>query len=210
MTKTKTRILEKSLEIFNERGVINTTLRQISLALEISQGNLNYHFKTKAEIVEALYFELVRKMDEQMNAMIGGASMLDLLYHSAYKSMRIFFEYRFLMRDFYLILRENDPIKSHYLELSKTRKMQFLTIFQTMEKEEILRPAQFESEYERHYERLNIMGDNWINSIELINPNESDPVPYYHNLLFESIYPYLTPEGREVYQKLTIKTLEHV
>ena len=44
---TKDKILEKSLELFNNQGVHNVGVRDIARALEISPGNMSYHFPKK-------------------------------------------------------------------------------------------------------------------------------------------------------------------
>ena len=59
-------------------------------------------------------------------------STLSALYHSAENSMRIFYQYRFLMRDMYLIFRESKAIKSHYIKLQELRKVQFRGLFDLM------------------------------------------------------------------------------
>lgn len=202
MANTKQNILDKSKELFNLNGIQATTLRQIALALNMSQGNLNYHFKTKQDIVEALYFELVQKMDAEMASMTLQFSALTILYHSAENSMRIFYQYRFLMRDMYLILRESEKIKTHYVHLQEGRKKQFRNLFEFMIQKEVLRREEFLNEYDRLYERMNILGDNWINAFELFKTDQNDPIKYYQNLLFEMIYPYLTVEGKKQFMEL--------
>jgi AcrR family transcriptional regulator len=172
------------------------------MALGMSQGNLNYHFKTKPEIIEELYFELVEKMNSEMQKMAQNSSILSMLYTSAEMSMLNFYEYRFLMRDMYFIFRENDKIKQHYLELQKMRKEQFKMLFKTMIESQILRSEEFPDEYERLYERMNILGDNWINAFELLKKNVEEPVKYYQLLLFEAIYPYLTSKGKAEFNEL--------
>ena len=188
--------------LFNEKGVQSATFRQIAMALEMSQGNLNYHFKTKEALVEALYFELVEKIDEEMKTMTATYSMLSMLYTSAQKSMLIFYEYRFLLRDIYLIFREHEKIKHHYLGLQEFRKKQFLGLFESMIAQGVLRKEEFDGEYERLYERMNIIGDNWINAAGLFKGSDETVVAYYHQLLFEVIYPYLTEKGKAEFLEL--------
>ena len=54
---TRTRILVASLLLFNEQGEPGTTTSEIADAVEISPGNLHYHFHRKANIVTALLAE---------------------------------------------------------------------------------------------------------------------------------------------------------
>lgn len=199
---TKERILARAKDLFNEKGVQATTLRQIASALGMSQGNLNYHFKTKQDIISRLYFDLVGELNQELEVMIQSFTSLSFLYNSSEISMRTFYHYRFLLRDLYLIFRENQEIKDHYKALQDVRKKQFSQLFNSMINEQILRPEAFLNEYVRLYERMMIIGDNWINTSELFSPETEDPILYYRDLLFEMIYPYLTEKGKTEYKSM--------
>ena len=56
--KTAERILLVALTLFNERGERNVTAADIALELDMSPGNLYYHFKGKESIVIALYSQM--------------------------------------------------------------------------------------------------------------------------------------------------------
>lgn len=60
---TKDKVLEKSLELFNNQGVHSVGVRDIARALEISPGNLSYHFPKKEDVILAL----MEKMSEGNN-----------------------------------------------------------------------------------------------------------------------------------------------
>lgn len=192
--------------MFNEYGISDTTLRKISGNLDMSQGNLNYHFKSKQDLVVELYFDLVEEMNVNMQAMPPSNSLIHSLYESSRISLDGLYKYRFLLRDFYKIMREEEKIRDHYHGLQQIRAQQFLEIFKGLVAAGIMRGEEFEHEFDRLFLRMNILGDNWINAQELLKGNVPNPVDYYNDLLFEIIYPYLTFKGKQEFNSLPKRT----
>ena len=203
MTCTKKRILTTSLSLFNQSGLSQVTLRTIAKEMGISQGNLNYHFKKRHEIIEGLYLELVDNIDQSMTYLDYTTIDLKVMFDMSKIIMTHFYEYRFFMIDFVQIIRSNPFIKNHYLELTKQRDRQFLLLFNALVAENILRKPLIRDEYLNFYKRTQIMGDFWLSSAisthTKLNPSLIDK---YYKLINESIYPYLTTKGMERYHEL--------
>lgn len=53
--KTKEKLLIKALELFNEKGIRNTSLREIATAVGISKPAIYNHFSGKEEMIDELY-----------------------------------------------------------------------------------------------------------------------------------------------------------
>lgn len=49
------KIIEKSIELFNEQGYTSVTVRDIANQLKISPGNFTYYFKKKKDLTKAIF-----------------------------------------------------------------------------------------------------------------------------------------------------------
>jgi AcrR family transcriptional regulator len=110
------RILATSTDLFNQSGVVAVTTNHISAHLNISPGNLYFHFRNKEEIIRELFERMCSETyavwmpEKKINAF---ESPLELIE----RSYEVFWNYRFFHREMYH-LRRKDPIlanrwKSH-------------------------------------------------------------------------------------------------
>jgi len=197
MKNTKQKILDTALILFNEKGLPKVTLRTIAKEMRISQGNLNYHFKKRSDIIEALYFNLVELINVEMAKNEGAEPGLKLMFNLSDAIMKHFFSYRFFLLDFVQIMRENQNIKSHYLQLTTLRESQFLFLFESFVQGGIMRAQQLPNEYLYLYKRIQILGDFWISSAEVTKQTvDKDTILEYSKILGQAIYPYLTKKGK--------------
>ena len=97
--KTRDKILKTALSLFNERGEGHVSLGQIAARLGISEGNLWYHFRTKDDLVTALFTELEARIEGHLARTPAqfGPSIGDFADH-ARQSYRFMWDYRFLYR----------------------------------------------------------------------------------------------------------------
>lgn len=200
MNETKRRILDAGRELFNQYGVADVSQRRIAAHLSISPGNLTYHFKKSEDILEALYFELVDAMNMGMAEVKSMNYDLPHLFRMIDLMVDSFFEYRFIFLDFVQIMRNNEGIKKHYAQLSAMRKREFMEAVQQLTKNRVMRKAELPDEYEFLYERFHILADFWISTIEI----RDEGVKKHHlrnsrELIIQSFYPYLTPEGKKIF-----------
>jgi AcrR family transcriptional regulator len=201
-TNTKSKILATALNLFNELGLAKVTLRNIATKMGISQGNLCYHFKKREDILEALYHQLVALMDEVVHQAGMSLPTLSSSFQTSKRMMQHFYEYRFFMLDFVQIMRENEPIHQHYKALITLRQQQFLGMFELWIHEGLMRPEEFEGEFDNLYIRSSILGDFWLSSAMIQQELTVDLVDKYNHITFQNLYPYLTPKGKKQFQEI--------
>lgn len=68
--KTRDRILRAALDLFNEEGEAQVSTIHIAAVLDISPGNLYYHFKGKEAIIEALFDDFEVEIRQVLSAPI--------------------------------------------------------------------------------------------------------------------------------------------
>lgn len=61
---TRQRIQDVALDLFAERGYEKTSLREIAEHLDVTKAALYYHFKTKEDILDSIFEDLTRPIDE--------------------------------------------------------------------------------------------------------------------------------------------------
>ncbi len=110
-TRTRDRILEASLALFNAEGLAKVSTHRIAAELGISPGNLHYHFKAKQLIVGTLF----RHFEERLSACMEAAAVVDAL-DDVWLSLHLAFEainaYRFVYRDVDYLLNEYPDLEA--------------------------------------------------------------------------------------------------
>jgi AcrR family transcriptional regulator len=120
--KTKDKILVSSIDLFNRSGVVAITTNHIAKELNISPGNLYFHFANKEEIIRSIFKQMcketyqlwrVRKSREMIHP-------LDLIE----KNFELFWKYRFFHREMYYLRRKDSVLaKMWKLHIAKILKM---------------------------------------------------------------------------------------
>lgn len=103
--KTRDRILDAGLALFNRDGLAAVSTHRIAADLGISPGNLHYHFRTK----EAMVTWLFRRFEERVDACIAAhasVTALDDLWLSLHLTFEAIDAYRFVYRDIDYLLNE--------------------------------------------------------------------------------------------------------
>lgn len=96
---TRERILRTTRDLFNENGYAGTTLSEIASALNIAEGNLWYHFRTKLDLAIALEHENRNEIRALVDAYPSGAPIQWDYVQAITHSMQTQWKYRFLLRD---------------------------------------------------------------------------------------------------------------
>lgn len=117
--QTRQRILDTALSMFNLQGEPNVTTNHIADELEISPGNLYYHFRNKDDIIEQLFARYEERMDTALVSPEGRLRDLEDIWLQLHLVFECIWEYRFLYRDLVDILSRNRRLRLRFARILK-------------------------------------------------------------------------------------------
>jgi AcrR family transcriptional regulator len=109
--RTAERIREAALALFNRYGEPHVSTTQIAAELNISPGNLYYHFPTKDGLVDALFGQYEQALGQLLPAATDVRDVEDTWFfmHSLFE---LIWQYRFLYRDLNLLISRNRRLET--------------------------------------------------------------------------------------------------
>ncbi|MFZ9310198.1 MAG: TetR/AcrR family transcriptional regulator [Arenimonas sp.] len=117
--KTRNRILDVALRLFNEQGETNISTNHIADELEISPGNLYYHYRNKDDIIEQLFLRFEERMDQALVAPEGRDVTLEDVWLQLHLVFECIWNYRFIYRDIINILSRNRNLRLRFARILK-------------------------------------------------------------------------------------------
>jgi len=114
--RTAERILETALALFNRFGEPNVSTTLISTEMNISSGNLYYHFPAKETLVNALFDRYAQSLEAVLDAAGDARNVEDawLFFHMFFE---LLWQYRFLYRDLNDLLSNNRHLETRFQAL---------------------------------------------------------------------------------------------
>ena len=204
--KTKDRILQISLQLFNERGERSVTTNHIAAELGISPGNLYYHFRNKQEIIKELAQQyqaetlemLALPVDRPLNAN-------DKISYFQVLSNQLW-AYRFIHRDVYHLVENNEDFRKIYPRFAGQVMQQGQKIYRAFVDAGLMKMT--DSEIEALIINLWIVLTNWTNFLYMsghISDNTHLEEKWVWQALRQMVFlegAYLRGESRETYERL--------
>ena len=111
---TRERILQASLQLFNEQGARNVTTNHIASHLGISPGNLYYHFRNKSMIVAELFSGFERSMQSFFVVPDGASLTLEDKAQYLESLLEILWQYRFMHQGLEYLLESAPELAVRY------------------------------------------------------------------------------------------------
>jgi AcrR family transcriptional regulator len=117
--RTRERILEMALVLFNRLGEPNVTTADIANEMEISPGNLYYHFRNKGEIIAELFGAFERRLTPLLVQPEGRAPDVEDLWLLLHLLFEAIWDHRFFFRDLDEIVSRDRKLASRFARIMR-------------------------------------------------------------------------------------------
>lgn len=206
--RTRERILELSLRLFNDFGEPNITTTVIAEEMNISPGNLYYHFRNKDDIVNSIFAQFEEEIVRMLSVPSGGRNTMQDVWLYLHHLFELVWRYRFFYRDL-----------SDLLSRNRTLELQFKVILDHKLKlaRQLCERLRAEHALEATDQEIGAMATNmavtatyWLSYEYVRNPRKYSEQQAINDALARGCYqvlsmiaPYLRGETRQSFQKLS-------
>ena len=120
--RTRERILETALKLFNDFGEPNVTTTVIADEMGISPGNLYYHFHNKDEIVNSLFGDYEKEIDALLTVPGGRTLSTEDIWLFLHLLFETIWKFRFFYRDINDLLTRNRLVETHFQRILERKE----------------------------------------------------------------------------------------
>jgi len=193
---TRDKILDNSLYLFNNKGVNSTSIRDIAARMGISDGNLRYHFRTRDELIEALFDRLADQIGQDLANSSKQDLNMKIMYDLLLGLMNSFYAYRFLLKDLNSIIQTHPKTKKKFHKITAERLMLVNGMIREYMSLGYMKAEPYPGHYDQLVENILIVSHFWINGSELFyKGKQKDVVKHYTQSIFSLMHPHLTEKA---------------
>ncbi len=199
--KKKELIQKHALKLFNIHGVQNISTNHICKEMNISPGNLYYHYPNKEKIIQDIYEEMIQLMNSVWNHM--PETLQSLLTKMFSKLQKLHFNYRFFYRDIIYILQKDEVLKKRYEENRDLRLKEMKTVFSNLENADYFILPKDRKELNYLFEQIWFLSEFW--EVHQVLFKKSKDKNRQLIIMTNTMKAYLTLKGKKELEKLINK-----
>ena len=201
--KTKNKIIEAAIRLYNEKGLSNVTSRHIAADINISHGNLEYHFPNKEAMLLAIY----RQMRQEVSRFYEDHehhldNPIEYLHKLLIKLEEFQGKYMFFNLDVLEISRKYTKVNQLLEDTLQIRKVQIGKLFQKFVELNYMEPEPAPGYYARLQHTIRILITFWKSQEAVLTNFDFSRKGEMVKHVWELLIPNFTGKGKAQYQSV--------
>ena len=195
--ETQSKIINKSIALYNQHGTRNISTNRIADECDISRGNLHYHFRTKEEIIQVIFSMIDKEMEAGWynDHLYPTVEHMNLMFS---RQMQMIWNYRFFYRELTTLLHNDPHLKMRFMDNRRKRAKEINAFFQAMIDAGMMEIKNSQTEFDSTILMTWLISDQWLPYLDMndIEVNEAS-VKKGFDLIFQILEPYLTAKAKQ-------------
>jgi AcrR family transcriptional regulator len=211
--RTRERILDLSLRLFNEFGEPNITTTVIAEELNISPGNLYYHFRNKDDIVNSIFQQFEVEINKKLAFPEGRKANIQDIWTYLHLTFELVWRYRFFYRDLNDLLSRNRKLELNFKQILDHKIKVAHELCLGLRADGNLEAS--DVDIDALATNMVVVATYWLSYEYVRNPRKYTELQTMSDSLAKGCYqvivlisPYLRGETAEVFQKLSQEYLQ--
>lgn len=199
--RTRERIVETALRLFNDFGEPNVTTTVIADEMDISPGNLYYHFHSKDEIVNALFEEYEREIEHLLSPPGARPATAEDIWFFLHLLFEIIWKYRFFYRDINDLLTRNRLVETHFQRILAHKVQTGTAICESLVASGMLQASR--AEIEALATNMTVIATFWLSYEHARRPRGTPDIGRGAYQVISLAAPFLQGEARRLLERLS-------
>jgi len=211
--RTRERILELLLRLFNEFGEPNITTTLIADEMRISPGNLYYHFRNKDDIVNSIFVNFEAEIERILAVPDTRSSSIEDVWLYLHLMFELIWRYRFFYRDLSDLLSRNRKLELHFKQILAHKIKVARQLCVDLRSEQSLEAS--DAQIDAMATNMVVVATYWLSYEYVRNPRNYTEQKTMADALARGCYqvlsmlgPYLRGDTRRLFEKLSQQYLK--
>lgn len=201
--KTKNKIIEAAIRLYNEKGLSNVTSRHIAADINISHGNLEYHFPNKEALLLAIYQQMRQEVSGFYQDRTNDISNpVEYLHHILVRLEEFQSKHMFFSLDVLEISRKYVKVNLLLKDTFQIRKIQMREIFQKFVELNYMEPEPAPGYYARLQHTIRILITFWKSQEAVLTNFDFSSKGEMVKHVWELLIPHFTEKGKARYRSV--------
>lgn len=196
--KTKEKIIQSALRLYNQKGLYNVSSRDICRDLSISPGNFSYHYPSIQRLCTDLFSRLIQAL-ESIDSSAETSSIIRYLDQRK-AIMLIQYHYRFFYLNLYDTLQKFEGIKDFYVLHYQEENAKIIKTYQSFAQQSHFKQALSPSKLKAVQQATQILQSSWLIDASLQLDKQLDQLilEYLYQQIQILLVPYLREKSQQI------------
>ncbi len=201
--KTRDKIIQAALELFNTQGERNITTNHIAAHLGISPGNLYYHFRNKEDIIHSIFDEYVNYLSDHFQPHPDGKITLGVMMSYLDAMFETIWRFRFLYYSLPTLLSRDPELHKKYMKFQQVSAQREVDLLFSLQKNNILSVPM--EDLDELANSIKVVLVSWVSYRTTISPDTKITKEDIYRGVLKSIFmmkPYFTEQALSDYNHM--------